>query len=67
MSKAAERSRRYGANDYRRDDDEENEGDERAVNIDRIPAVASDLQPEAAGLRVIVDAIRYIDGYAAIP
>jgi hypothetical protein len=37
-----------------------------AVNNDRIPAVASDLQPEAAGLRVTVDAVRYIDGYAAI-
>jgi len=37
-----------------------------AVNNDRIPAVASDLQPEAAGLRATVDAVRYIDGYAAI-
>ncbi|MFM0133752.1 hypothetical protein [Paraburkholderia sediminicola] len=37
-----------------------------AVNSDRIPAVASDLQSEAAGLRVTVDAVRSTDAYAVI-
>ncbi|VVD31105.1 protein of unknown function (plasmid) [Paraburkholderia dioscoreae] len=57
MSKAAERSRRYSANDYRRDDNDEMRETSEAVNNDRIPAAASDLQPETAGLRVTVDAV----------